>query len=324
MLHNRRSAATIAAALLPLMLCFVSPATAADAPLPLNLGVMGGDTTAEGFYAQDMGFFKAEGLDVKMTVMLNGAALTSAMSSGALDIGIASVGVVAMAHEHNLPMRFVAPATIYTQNARTTLLMVPKDSTARTGADLNGSIIAINGLKDLTQFTTAAWIDKNGGDVRTIKFIEVPFSEMGTALQQHRVAAALMTEPFATAAKPVARVLGNAGAAVGNKYLVMGWFAPDMWTAQNGETIRRFRLAIARAAVWANAHPDESAAILARYTKLTVETIRSMARARYDTTGTLDPALMQPVIDTAAKYGTLTHPFPASEIIAPTPAPAPR
>jgi hypothetical protein len=47
--------------------------------------------------------------------------------------------------------------------------MVPKDSTARTGADLNGQIVAINGLKDLTQFTTAAWIDKNGGDVRTVR-----------------------------------------------------------------------------------------------------------------------------------------------------------
>jgi NitT/TauT family transport system substrate-binding protein len=306
--------------LLALFIIVVGRATAADALLPLNLGVMGGDSTAEGYYAQDMGFFKAEGLDVKMTTMLNGAALTSAMSSGALDIGIASVGVVAMAHEHNLPMRFVAPATIYTQRARTTLLMVPKDSTARTGADLNGQIVAINGLKDLTQFTTAAWIDKNGGDVRSVKFIEVPFSEMGTALQQHRVAAALMTEPFASAAKPVARVLGNAGAAVGDKYLVMGWFAPDAWTAQNGETIRRFRLAIAKAASWANAHPDESAAILVRYSKMTLDTVHSMARATYDTSGTLDPALMQPVIDAAAKYGSISHSFPASELIAPAPA----
>jgi ABC-type nitrate/sulfonate/bicarbonate transport system substrate-binding protein len=147
---------------------------------------------------------------------------------------------------------------------------------------------------------------------------------MGTALQQHRIAAALMTEPFASAAKPVARVLGNAGAAVGDKYLVMGWFAPDAWTAQNGETIRRFRLAVAKAASWANAHPDQSAAILVRYTKMTLDTVRSMARAKYDTSGTLDPALMQPVIDAAAKYGTLTHSFPASELIAPVPVASPR
>jgi NitT/TauT family transport system substrate-binding protein len=242
------------------------------------------------------------------------------MSSGALDIGVSSVGVVAMAHEHNLPVRFVAPAAVYANKVRTTMLMVPLDSTTRTGADLNGQVVAINGLKDLTQFTTAAWTDKNGGDVRTVKFVEIPFSEMATALQQHRVAAALMTEPFATDAKAVARVLGNAGAAVADKYLVMGWFASDTWSAENGETIRRFRTAIARAGVWGNAHPDQSAAILARYSKMSLETIRSMARARYDTTGTLDPALIQPVIDAAAKYGSIARPFPAAELIAPIPA----
>src|ERR1700678_3099028 len=89
-----------------------SPATSADALLPLNLGTLAGDATAESFYAQGLGFFKAAGLDVNITVMLNGAALTSAMSSGALDIGSSSVGVVAMAHEHNLPVRFVAPAAV--------------------------------------------------------------------------------------------------------------------------------------------------------------------------------------------------------------------
>jgi ABC-type nitrate/sulfonate/bicarbonate transport system substrate-binding protein len=104
------AATSTIATLLVLFIVTASRSFAADSLLPLNLGVMGGDATAEGYYAQDMGFFKAEGLDVKMTTMLNGAALTSAMSSGALDIGIASVGVVAMAHEHNLPMRFAACA----------------------------------------------------------------------------------------------------------------------------------------------------------------------------------------------------------------------
>jgi NitT/TauT family transport system substrate-binding protein len=313
----------VAATALFVAVSWAAPAVPAESLLPLNLGVMGGDSTAEGFYAQDMGFFKAAGLDVKMTVMLNGAALTSAMSSGALDIGIASVGVIAMAHEHNLPIRFIAPAAIFTEGARTTLLMVPRDSTARSGADLNGQTVAINGLKDLTQFSTAAWIDKNGGDLRTVKFIEIPFSEMGVALEQHRVAAALMTEPFASAAKSVARELGNAGEAVASKYLVMGWFAPDTWTAQNAETIRRFRIAISEAARWANAHPEKSAAILVRYTKMMPDTVRTMARAKYDTSTLLDPALMQPVIDAAAKYGTLAHSFPASELIAPVPAPVP-
>ena len=93
-----------------------------------------------------------------------------------------------------------------------------------------------------------------------------------------------------------------------------------LFRSQNAETIRRFRVAIAKAAAWANAHPAESAAILVRYTKMTLETVRTMRRATYDTSGTLDPAMIQPVIDASAKYGTLSRPFPASELIAPAAA----
>jgi NitT/TauT family transport system substrate-binding protein len=290
---------------------------AAD-PLPLNLGVMPSDGTSEGFYAYDQGFFKAAGLDVKLTVMNNGAALTSAMMAGDLDIAIASVGVVAMAHDHNLPMKFVAPSADYNGPPDATVLMVPKDSTVKTGADLNGQIVAINGLKDLTQFTTAAWIDQNGGNVNSIKFVEIPFSEMSVALQNHRVAAALMVEPFMEAAKTVARPLqpGAAGA-VAPHYLSMGWFAMDGWTKSNPETIRRFRSAIQKAAIWANAHRSESAQILLRHSKLDPDIVKTMVRAHFDPSGTVDPAIVQPVIDTAAKYGSISKSFPAADIIVP-------
>jgi ABC-type nitrate/sulfonate/bicarbonate transport system substrate-binding protein len=30
-----------------------------------------------------------------------------------------------------------------------------------------------------------AWLDKHGADLKTIKFIEIPFSEMAVAIQQH-------------------------------------------------------------------------------------------------------------------------------------------
>jgi len=67
------------------------PVAAAPDPIAINVGIQPGDSTAEGFYAQDMGFFKDAGLDVKLTFLLNGPALTSALASGALDLAVASV-----------------------------------------------------------------------------------------------------------------------------------------------------------------------------------------------------------------------------------------
>jgi hypothetical protein len=68
--------------------------------------------------------------------------------------------------------------------------------------------------------------------------------------------------------------------------------------------------------VWANSHQTESGAILLKYLKLDPDVAKAMTRATYDTSGTLNPSYMQPVIDAAAKYGTLTKSFPASELIA--------
>ncbi len=48
-----------------------------------------------------------------------------------------------------------------------------------------------------------------------------------------------------------------------------------------------------------------------------------MARAKYEQSATLDSALMQPAIDTGAKYGSISHPFPAAELIAPAPVRTP-
>jgi NitT/TauT family transport system substrate-binding protein len=285
-------------------------------PITINLGVQPGDSTGEGFYAQDMGFFKDAGLDVKITLLLNGPALTSAMASGAIDVAVASVGVVATAHEHGLTMRYIAPGAMYSGPPPTTTLVVAKDSPVKTASDLNNTTIAVNGLKDLTQFTTEAWLDKNGADLKTIKYIEIPFSEMAAAVQAHRVSAALMNEPFLSAAKGIVRQLGNAQSAIAPKFLIMGWFANDSWIAKNAEAIRRFRTAMQHTAVWANSHRTESGAILLKYMKLDPDVANTMTRATYDTSGTLNPAYMQPVIDAAAKYGTLTKSFPASELIA--------
>jgi NitT/TauT family transport system substrate-binding protein len=311
----RRVALVVAAAVL-VFSSASSPAVAAPDPIAINVGIQPGDSTAEGFYAQDMGFFTDAGLDVKLTFLLNGPALTSALASGALDLAVASVGVVATGHEHGLPLKYVAPAAMYTGAPPTTTLVVAKDSTVKEAADLNNTTIAINGLRDLTQFTTMAWLDKHGADLKTIKFIEIPFSEMAVAVQQHRVSAALLNEPFLEAAKPITRELGNAQSAIAPRFLIMGWFGNESWIQKNPEAVRRFRSAIQRTAQWANTHHDKSAEILLKYLKLQPEIAKTMTRAAYDTSGIMNPALMQPVIDAAAKYGTLTKSFPAAELIA--------
>ena len=307
---NRRTTLSALAAATALGLPRI--ARAAD-PTVLQLGTMGADGSAEPFFCADRQFLKDAGFDKKITVMNNTAQLASAVAGGSLEIGYGSVIPLAQAHLRGLEFRVIAPALVYTAPALTNVIMTGKNSNVKTAADLNGQTVAVNGLRDLTQYEMQAWIDQNGGDVKSVKLIEIPFSEMGAALEANRVAAAIFAEPFATAALSQARYLGNASLAVGRHYMVTGWFSTTAWLAQNADTARRLQAVMLKIAKWANANHTDTQQIILKYTKITPDVAAKMVRSGYGETKA-DAALLQPTIDLAVKYGGMER-VAANELI---------
>jgi NitT/TauT family transport system substrate-binding protein len=310
---NRRTVlAGIAALSAAPALAFPTAARAAD-PTNLLLGTMPTDGSSQPFYGLDRNFYKDAGFDVKLTILNNTASLASAVAGGGLEIGFGSVVPLAQAHLRGLNFQVIAPATIYNGKTPVNVIMAAKNSTIKTGADLNGQTVAVNGLRDLTQYEMQAWIDRNGGDVKSVKLIETPFSEMAVALDTGRVAAGILAEPFWTAALETCRVIGNGSAAVGNHYMVTGWFATSDWLAKNADTAKRFQTTMLQIAKWANANHAESQLIVPKYTKITPDIAAHMVRAVLGETKP-DVGLIQPVIDVAVKYGGMQS-VPASELI---------
>jgi NitT/TauT family transport system substrate-binding protein len=191
--------------------------------------------------------------------------------------------------------------------------MVPKDSKVKSGADLTGKVIGINGLRDLQQVEMMGWIDKHGGNAKSVQFVEVPFPEMGAALQQHRVAADAPVEPFVSTDKAVGTVIGDALEGVAPRFMILGWIANDSYLSAHPDLVQKFVTAIREANAWANSHEKESAAILVKHSKVPPSIADSMARAEYG--ANLEPAMIQPVIDLALKYGVITKPLTANDLI---------
>jgi ABC-type nitrate/sulfonate/bicarbonate transport system substrate-binding protein len=108
-------------------------------------------------------------------------------------------------------------------------------------------------------------------------------------------------------------MLGNALDGIGSHYMIVGFLSTDSWIAAHPDVAARFASAIAKAAVWANTHEKESAAILVKNSKLDPSVAATMARAVYGTK--LDPSLVQPVVDAAVKYGIIDKPVAASDMI---------
>jgi NitT/TauT family transport system substrate-binding protein len=278
-----------------------SAGRAADAPLTVvNLINLPADNSAEAYYALELGYFKDAGLDVHITPMTNSGAIIAALVGGGGDIGNSVVGSVADARGKGIPVLFFAPAGLSDIASPTAALVTAKDSPLKSAADLSGKTIAVSGLNDLTYFATRGWIDKNGGNSALSKYVELPFPTMAAAVTSHRVDAAYIVEPFYAINESELNLFSRASTGVAQRYMATGWIATESWLQTHADVATRFAAAIHRTAIWANAHHKESAAILIKYIKVDPAIAEHMYRVPYAIT--LDPRLIQPSIDTAAKY----------------------
>jgi NitT/TauT family transport system substrate-binding protein len=207
---------------------------------------------------------------------------------------------------------FIAAAALYASAAPTSVLMVPKDSPLKTAKDLDGKTLGVNGLKNIAEYAPSMWIDKNGGDASTVKFVEVSPQEGPAALDAHRLDAAFVAEPQITQAKATSRVFAKPYDVLGEGWMIAGYFTTRQWVEAHPDLLRKFQAAMHETAVWANANPDKSADILAKYTKLDPALVRASYRAKFGES--LSAAAIQPTIDLAAHYKLLDS-FPAANLI---------
>jgi NitT/TauT family transport system substrate-binding protein len=276
------------------------------ATTPIDLG-------AQVLYAKDRGYFAKAGLDVDVQLISSGAAIASAVAGGALDIAQANLVSLAAAHERGLPFVIVAPAGLYTSTAPTTHMLVAKNASFKSGKDLDGKTIAVNGILNISQIGGMAWIEATGGDLSTVHFIEMPFPQMGAALEAGRIDAAVVAEPEASAAMAAtgARIIGEPYTAIAKRFLIGAWFATSSWAKAHPDAVKRFVEAVDAAGTWANAHHAESAKILETYTKITLGP--NAPRTTYTTK--LDAKEITPLLDAAAKYKAIKAPISASDLL---------
>jgi len=281
---------------------------------PVRIAVVATDVSAEPIYAEASGAFRRAGVSAQIQTVSSGGAIISAIAGNALDVGFANLTSVAAARQRGIPIIIVAPSCLYTDKSPITVLMKARGSKLRTGADLSGKTIAVSTLRGELQVGAAAWIDKTGGDSKNVKFVEMPCASMAPALKGGRIDAAMLTEPAMTIHKDDIELLSDAYTAIAPEFLIGAFVASDAWVKVNTELAHRFSAAIVETAKWANGHRAETAPVLAEHAKLEAGIIRSMVRATYGER--LSPELIQPVLDTAYKYGSLKAPMKTAELIA--------
>ena len=292
---------------------FISPSSA-QTGRALRIGVLPVEAAAEAYYARDLGNFTKAGLDVTIMSMDNTPSIVAALVGGALDIGNTTIDSMASIHSHGIPLVVIAPATDYIDPITLKIagVLVRPDSPIRNAKDLSGKTIGLPALHSLGTTACSAWMDANGGDSSTVKYVEIPFPAEPAALNAGRVDAIFEVEPFFGASAKSNRVLMAGYNMIARHFVLNLWVTTPSWARDHADLVSRYVSVIHDTAVWANSHQAQTGAMLAKYTNIPADVITTMARSHYGEEMTA--ALMQPGIDTSAKYNGFAT-FPAAELI---------
>jgi NitT/TauT family transport system substrate-binding protein len=301
-------------ALLTFVLLAFAPPVRAEGPNTIHVLAVAIDLYSGAYYAQAEGFFKRAGLDVEITTLANGNVVGTALAGGTGDIGVSNLVQIAAATEHGVPLTVIAGAGMYSTRAASTALCVSKSSPIKTAKDLEGKTIAVAALNDQTSVALRKWLTEHGADYTKVHYIEMGYPEMIASLSARRIDAAMLAEPFQTAARSGdARLFAKPFDSIAPEFNIGVWATTRTWAKAHPDLVKKFAAAIYATAQWANTHHAETAQILAKTAKADPKMMNGMIRAIQSTNLTV--AHLQPPLDFAYQFHLLSQKIDAADLI---------
>ncbi|MFJ4205158.1 ABC transporter substrate-binding protein [Streptomyces sviceus] len=223
------------------------------------------------YIAQNRGLFKKEGLDVRIQQIQQSLQALPALSKGQIDM-VASANYVTYFQAQDqgtLDIRIVAEAI--RAAPRMMDVLVPKDSDIKTLADLAGKRLAVNVLNNVQSLTFNEILAKQG--VGRPVYRQIPFPQMGAALDKGQVDAVHAVEPYDSSIQDElgARVLVDGSSAPVGSIPLSGYLTTEKFAGKNADALARFQRALKSAVKLADADPSLVRAVLPTYTKVTKE-----------------------------------------------------
>jgi len=267
-------------------------------------------------YAQRSNLFSKYGIQADIVALGSGSAIYAAVLGGSADFGSGSLWPVFQAYARGLPLRIIAPASIYASDHPDAFLLVRKDSTIRRPRDLNGKIVGGDAPNDIAMVSTRAWLDQHGGDGKSLHTIELTSTAQLAALEAGRIDAAVLKPPFLTAALETGnfRQLGTPYDVVGPRFLLSCWVATADFVAKNPDVVKGFVNGLTEAARYTNAHQAATIDMVAAFTGQ--DPVLLGRGLRSTTAETVSLTEMQRPLDFAYNHGIIEQHFDLSGILA--------
>lgn len=265
------------------------------------------------YVAQDRGLFAKEGLDVRVQQVQQSLQALPPLSKGQIDM-VASANYVTyfQAHEQGtLDIRIVAESIRAAPKMMEVL--VPKDSDLKSVADLAGKKVAVNVLNNVQSLTFNEILEKQG--VGKPVYRQIPFPQMGAALDKGQVDAVHAVEPYDSAIQDElgARVLVDGSSAPVETIPLSGYITTRQYASKNAKTLAAFQRAIKAAVKIAASDPEAVRKLLPTYTKVTEKQAESIDLPVFPET--MDGTQIARLTDLMEKQGMLKKPIDPATLL---------
>jgi NitT/TauT family transport system substrate-binding protein len=252
------------------------------------------------------GFFSDCGLEVSLESGQGGAAIVPGVVSGEFQFGFSNVTSLLLAASEGLPLQVVANGVTSTGEAGNDFgaVVALPDSGIAGPADLAGKRIAVNTLNNIGTTTVNETVRQAGGDPSAIQYVELPFPDMGAALQQGNVDAIWVVEPFVAAATAAGgQVVASNFVDTADDLTVATYFTSQQYAAENPEAVECFSSGMEQALTFAQENPDAVREVLGTYTQIAPEVAEAMVMPQWPTE--INEESVQTLADLAVQDGLI-------------------
>jgi NitT/TauT family transport system substrate-binding protein len=248
------------------------------------------------------GFFKAEGLTVKIQILQGGAEAPPKLSSGNLDISAGAYVPFFQAKAGGFPLRIVADA--YESAPGTHTLLVANDSPIHRVQDLAGKKIGVNAKRNLASLMIEATVGPQGVKLADKNFVAMPLPNMEAALKSHSVDAVQAVEPFSSQMQKSigARLVTDLSQGPTANFPISGYVSTESWVKRYPKTAAAFKRAIGKGQAML-ADRQVLTQTLPTFTKIEPATAQTIHTGVFPTS--INTTRLQRVADIMQQYGYL-------------------
>ena len=266
------------------------------------------------YIAAQRGFFRAEGLNVKIVPAVSGATAIAGQLSGKYDVVLGNYVSYILADARGGRFRILAPGSA--EGPEDSVLLVPPRSPIQSVADLKGKTIGVNALGNIGTLLITSVLAGNAMGVTGdhIHFKAVPFPEMTHALLTGQIDAAWMVEPFVTYAEMTgAQPLADTDQGTTQNLPIAGYMVTQSWEQKYPGTAAAFRRALREGQAIAATNDPAVYRGLEAFARIPASVADLTALPSYPLTS--DPRSLQRVADLMLLYNMVNHSFGVGQML---------